>query len=160
MWLGRFSLPLALLACGLMPPHYVVEDEKFVRQNRLETYLLGLVDHRTNLIWWLDYLWHTNQTSIQNSLQNFVDEIWLVAGLNHTFQGATTDGWQAAKAAFAALNSGTVVAECLLHPFLKFKKALHGWAKLTGPVQVLSKSYANFSGKYYLPLIKPLSRPL
>lgn len=131
MWLGRFSLPLVLLACGLMPPHYVVEDEKFVRQNRLETYLLGLVDQRTNLIWWLDYLWHTAQTSIQNSLQNFVDEIWLAVGLNHTFKGATTDGWPVAKAAFAALNSHTLVAECLLHPFLKFKLALYRWAKET-----------------------------
>jgi hypothetical protein len=131
MWLGRFPLPLVLLACGLTPPAYVVEDEKFVHQNRIQTYLLGLVEHHYDLLWWLDYLPTTDQTGIQNSLQTFLDELWLAAQLEHSFKGVTTDGWQAARNAFAALNSETQLAECLLHPFLKFKDAVHQWAKLT-----------------------------
>jgi hypothetical protein len=131
MWLGRFPLPLVLLACGLTPPAYVVEDEKFVRQNCLQTYLLGLVDHRYEVIWWLDYLPTTDQTGIQNSLQTFLDEIWLAAGFHHRFKGATTDGWQAAHNAFRALNNQIELAQCLLHPYLKFRQVLHHWAKLT-----------------------------
>ena len=108
-WLGHFPLPLVLLASGLVPPDYVVEDEKFVHQNGHETYILGLVDHQDDVIWWLDYLPATDQTAIQSSLQKFLDELWLAGNLPqpHTFKGATTDGWQAAKNAFKALDPAT-----------------------------------------------------
>jgi hypothetical protein len=121
VWLGQFSLPLVLLACGLTPPRYAVEDEKFLRQNRQKSYAVGLVDHRTDLLWWLDYVFATDQQSLQTSFATLANLLKLIDP-THYFEGITGDSWVAAKKAFAALDSRTKLAECLLHPMLKFEQ--------------------------------------
>lgn len=121
VWLGQFSLPLVLLACGLNPPPYAVEDEKFLKQNRQKSFAVGLVDHRHDLLWWLDYVFATDQHTLQTSFSTLLSFLKLV---NPTFyfEGVTGDSWVAAKKAFLALDPRTKLAECLLHPMLKFEK--------------------------------------
>lgn len=121
VWLGQFSLPKVLLACGLRPPRYGVEDEKFLKQNRHKSYAVGLVEHRFELLWWLDYVFSTDQQSLQTSLGELSTTLKLVEA-EHYFKGITTDSWQAARNAFLALDPRTKLAECLLHPMLKFEK--------------------------------------
>jgi hypothetical protein len=123
IWLGRFSLPLVLLACGLTPPAYGVEDEKFLKQEGERSYTLGLVDQRFDLVWWLDYIFATDQTALQNSLGKLL-ALFQQAEPGYYFKGMTTDGWQAAKNAFAELDERTALAECALHPLLKFKQVV------------------------------------
>jgi hypothetical protein len=152
LWLGRFSLPVVLLSCGLLPPDYSLEDEKFLRENGHATYAVGLVDHRYDLLWWLDYTWATDQAAIQNSLQKFLDTIWQATEFSHYFKGVTTDGWQAAKNAFLALNPNTKLGGCILHPLLKFKKVPANWARRTsaGVERVKELSLA-FAGVLFAP---------
>lgn len=130
IWLGQFSLPLVLLACGLTPPGYAVEDEKFLKQNRQKSYAVGLVDHRTDLLWWLDYVFATDQSTLQTSLGALQDYLTLVQP-DYYFEGITGDSWAAAKKAFAALDQRTKLAECLLHPMLKFEKEVARYLRQT-----------------------------
>lgn len=99
-WLGQFPLPCLLLTLGLVPPDYAVEDEKFLCQNGERCYVLGLVDHQTELLWWLDYLSATDQTAIETSLRTFLELVLQQTGQVHTFVGITADDWAAARNAF------------------------------------------------------------
>jgi hypothetical protein len=129
-WLGQFALPLVLLACGLMPPDYAVEDEKFLKQNGQKTYAVGLVDHRYDLLWWLDYIFATDQATIEPSLRALTD--WLTGwGGWSGFKGITADSWAATRNAFKAICSDTLLAECLLHPLLKFQEEVARFARYT-----------------------------
>jgi hypothetical protein len=126
LWLGQFSLPLVLLACGLTPPSYAVEDEKFLKQNGEKSYTIGLVDHRYDLVWWLDYVFATDQATIEPSLRTLCRYLkhhpkW------HHFKGITGDSWSATKNAFLAICPDTKLAECLLHPLLKFETVYLGY---------------------------------
>lgn len=121
VWLGQFSLPLVLLACGLRPPSYGVEDEKFLKQNRKKSYAVGLVEHQFDLLWWLDYVFSTDQHSLETSLGELSATLKLVEA-EHYFKGITTDSWKATRNAFLTLDPRTKLAECLLHPMLKFEK--------------------------------------
>ena len=144
VWLGQFSLPLLLLACGLKPPQYGVEDEKFLKQNRQKSYAVGLVEHRFDLLWWLDYVFATDQTTLQTSLQALCDTLKRVE-IGHYFKGITGDSWPAAKNAFAALDPRTKLAECLLHPMLKFEKEVARYARQEGldkeVVEILTEAF-------------------
>jgi hypothetical protein len=144
MWLGQFSLPLLLLACNLRPPEYAVEDEKFLKQNRQRSYAVGLVEHRFDLVWWLDYVFATDQITLQKSLQVLCD-ILKLADADHYFKGITGDSWVAAKKAFEALDPRTKLAECLLHPMLKFEIEVARYAREEGlgaeVVEVLTEAY-------------------
>lgn len=131
VWLGQFPLPFILLAAGLLPPAYAVEDEKFLSQNGGKTYVLGLVDHRYDWLWWLDYIEATDQVAIEASLRRFLEVVLNQMGQPHEFAGITGDDWAAARNAFAAINPRTVLAQCLLHPLLKFQSVLATFARLT-----------------------------
>jgi hypothetical protein len=131
IWLGQFSLPMVLLACGLKPPDYGVEDEKFLKQNRQKSYAVGLIDHRFDLLWWLDYVFGTDQVSLETSLGQ-LSAILKLADTSHYFKGITGDSWAAAKNAFAKLDPRTKLAECLLHPMLKFEKEVARYIRLEG----------------------------
>ncbi len=124
------ALPLLLLSCGLLAPEYAVEDEKFLKQNRQRSYAIGLVDHRYDLIWWLDYVFATDQTALQTSLSQLTASLKL-SDPTHYFKGITGDSWKAAKNAFAALDPRTKLAECLLHPMLKFEDEVARYARYT-----------------------------
>ncbi len=129
-WLGQFSLPLVLLACGLIPPAYAVEDEKFLLQNGEKSYTIGLVDQRYDVVWWLDYVFATDQQTIEPSLRT------LCRYLKHhpawqSFKGNTGDSWSATKNAFLAICPDTKLAECLLHPLLKFEEEVRRYARYT-----------------------------
>ena len=130
-WLGQFSLPLVLLAAGLLPPAYAVEDEKFLSQNGDKSYVLGLVDQRYDLLWWLDYIEATDQSAIEASLRRFLQAVLSQTGQPHAFAGITGDDWAAARNAFTAINPSTVLAQCLLHPLLKFQSVVATFARLT-----------------------------
>jgi hypothetical protein len=119
-----------LLGCGLLPPDYAVEDEKFLKQNTQRSYAVGLVDQRYELVWWLDYVFATDQTTLQASLQELTNTLKLVEP-EHYFKGITGDSWKAAKNAFAALDPRTQLAECLLHPMLKFEQEVARYARYT-----------------------------
>lgn len=129
VWLGQFSLPLVLLGSGLRPPRYGVEDEKFLKQNRQKSYAIGLVEHQFELLWWLDYVFSTDQDSLETSLGELSATLKRVEA-EHYFKGSTTDSWQAARNAFLTLDPRTKLAECLLHPMLKFEKEVKRYAKL------------------------------
>jgi hypothetical protein len=131
VWLGQFPLPVILLAVGLTPPDYAVEDEKFLVENGEKSYVLGLVDHRYDLLWWLDYIEATSQTVIEASLRRLLAFIYQQTGRPHDFKGITGDDWTATRNAFAAINPATLLAQCLLHPLLKFESVLTTYARLT-----------------------------
>lgn len=118
MWFGQFSLPTVLLACGLLPPEYAVEDEKFRGQNGHKTYAVGLVDHRYDLLWWLDYIFATDQQAIEPSLRRLCTILSQNPTWNY-FKSITADSWSATRNAFEAICSETLLAQCLLHPLLK-----------------------------------------
>ena len=128
LWLGQFSLPLVLLACGLRPPLYGVEDEKFLKQNRQRSYVIGLVQHQFDLLWWADYVFSTDQDSLEKSLGELSAALKLVEA-EHYFKGITTDSWKATRNAFLTLDPRTKLAECLLHPMLKFEKEVRRYAR-------------------------------
>lgn len=117
-WLGQWSLPQVLLACGLLPPLYAVEDEKFPTQNGQKSYAVGLVDQHYDLLWWLDYVFATDEATLKTSFSNLQNQLQK-ADPYHYFWGITGDDWPAAKNAFQALNSKTTLAQCLLHPMQK-----------------------------------------
>jgi hypothetical protein len=94
-----------------------VEDEKFLKHNGHKTYAVGLVDHRHDLLWWLDYVFETSQNTLQTSFGTLLNWLKLVDPTFY-FEGITGDSWLAAKRAFAALDPRTKLAECLLHPML------------------------------------------
>jgi len=128
--LGQISLPWLLLSCGLLPPEYAALDEKFLKQNTQRSYAVGLVDQCYELVWWLDYVFGTDQTTLQASLQELTNTLKLVEP-EHYFKGITGDSWKAAKNAFAALDPRTQLAECLLHPMLKFEQEVARYARYT-----------------------------
>jgi hypothetical protein len=107
---------------------YRVEDEKFLKQEGQRSYTLGLVDHRFEVVWWLDYIFATDQTTLKSSLERLVTHLQQDLP-DYYFKGVTTDGWQAAKNAFAYLDGRTELAECALHPLLKFKQVVRQTAK-------------------------------
>lgn len=127
-WLGQFSIPQVLLGCGLLPPHYAVEDEKFLSQNGQKSYAVGLVDHRYELLWWLDYVFATDEITLKDSLATLQTQLQK-ADPQHYFWGITGDDWPAAKNAFRALNPQTTLAQCLLHPMLKFEDEVARYAR-------------------------------
>jgi len=127
-WLGQFSIPQVLLACGLLPPHYAVEDEKFLSQNGHKSYGVGLVDHRYDLLWWLDYVFATDEITLKGSLQRLQTQL-AKADPTHYFWGITGDDWPAAKNASRAVNPQTTLAQCLLHPMLKFEDEVVRYAR-------------------------------
>jgi len=127
-WLGQWSIPQVLLACGLLPPHYAVEDEKFLSQNGQKSYAVGLVDHRYDLLWWLDYVFATDEISLKGSLATLQTQLQK-ADPKHYFWGITGDDWPAAKNAFRAINPQTTLAQCLLHPMLKFEDEVARYAR-------------------------------
>ena len=137
-WLGQFALPLVLLACGLTPPVYAVEDEKFLKQNGEKSYTIGLVDQRYDVVWWLDYVFATNQQTLEPSLRT------LCRYLKHhpawqSFKGITVDSWSATKNAFLAICPDTKLAECLLHPLLKFEEEVRRYARYTNaPAELIA----------------------
>ncbi len=127
-WLGQWSIPQVLLACGLLPPLYGVEDEKFLSQNGQKSYAVGLVDHRYDLLWWLDYVFATDEATLKTSLSSLQSQLHK-ADPTHYFRGITGDDWPAAKNAFRALNQHTTLAQCLLHPLLKFEDEVARYAR-------------------------------
>lgn len=131
MWLGQFSLPLVLLACGLLPPEFAVEDEKFLKQNAQKTYAVGVVDQRYELVWWLDYIFATDQQSLEPSLRALCAILKNSPGWTY-FKGITGDSWAATKNAFKAICADTLLAECLLHPLLKFEQEVARYARVSG----------------------------
>jgi hypothetical protein len=149
MWLGHFFLPLILLACGLTPPSYAGEDEKFLKQNGEKSYTSGLVDHRYDLVWWLDYVFATDQQTIEPSLRVLCRYLkqhptW------HNFKGITGDSWSATKNAFLSICPATVLAECLLHPLLKFEEEVARYARYNSvpPEEVALLKEAFFNGLF------------
>jgi hypothetical protein len=127
-WLGQWSIPQVLLACGLLPPHYGVEDEKFLSQNGQKSYAVGVVDHRYELLWWLDYVFATDETALKTSL-TALQTVLQTVDPHHYWHGITGDDWPAAKNAFRALNPDTKLAQCLLHPMLKFEDEVARYAR-------------------------------
>jgi hypothetical protein len=71
-----------------------VEDEKFLKQNRQRSYAVGLIKHQFELLWWLDYVFSSDQESLQTSLGKLSAILKLVEA-GHYFKGSTTDSWQA-----------------------------------------------------------------
>ncbi len=145
-WLGQFTLPLVLLACGLTPPSYAVEDEKFLKQNGAKSYTIGLVDQRYAVVWWLDYVFATDQATIEPSLRALCRYLKQSPHWQH-FKGITGDSWSATKNAFLAICPNTLLAECLLHPLLKFEEEVARYARYTNAptdlVALLKEAFFN-----------------
>jgi hypothetical protein len=143
-WLGQFSLPPVLLACGLTPPTYAVEAEKFLKQNGEKSYTIGLVDHRYDVVWWLDYVFATNQATVEPSLR-ILSRYLKHPPTWHNFKGITS--WSATKNAFLAICPDTKLAECLLHPLLKFEEEVARYARYTNApaelVALLKEAFFN-----------------
>lgn len=121
-WLGNLlPVPTILLRLGLTPPQAVLEDEKFVRENKEETYLAFLSCNE--VIWWIEYLKSTDETSLEASFKGYRTEV-RESYPDYNIAGATYDGWKPAKTAFETLNPDIVLQECLLHGKMRMSKAL------------------------------------
>lgn len=87
------------------------------------TYTLGLVDHLTWVVWWLDYLPAVDEATLLNSLRRWYDIIGY-DGVKRYVTSVTIDGWQAAHNAWESLSRSTWIAECILHPMFKLREVL------------------------------------
>ena len=121
-WLGDLlPLPCILLRLGLTPPHAVLEDEKFVRENGEETYVAFL--SYKEVIWHVEYLKSTDEVHLEASFKSYLAEVREVYP-DYNIEGATYDGWKPAKIAFEAVNINIVLQECHLHAKGRMSRAL------------------------------------
>ncbi|MBU1568644.1 MAG: hypothetical protein KJ630_23830 [Proteobacteria bacterium] len=121
-WLGDLlPLPCILLRLGLTPPQSVIEDEKFVRENGERTYIAFI--SQQEIIWWIEYLANTDELHLEDSFKRYLAEVREVYP-DYNIEGATYDGWKAAKTAFEAVNINIVLQECHLHGKARMSRAL------------------------------------
>lgn len=121
-WLGSLqTLPCILTRLGLAPPPAIIEDEKFVRENKQETYV-AFISHK-EVIWWVDYLPSTDEIHLQESFQIYCEEVRKFHP-DYKIEGVTYDGWKSAKVAFQAINSNVALQECHLHAKNRMTRAL------------------------------------
>jgi hypothetical protein len=121
-WLGSLiPLPRLLLRLGLTPPETVIEDEKFVTENGVETYVAFLAQQE--VIWWIAYLDSTDELHLTETLEAFLAEVRRFFPA-YNIPSATYDGWSASRAAFFAVNPHIILQECHLHARMRMSKAL------------------------------------
>ena len=100
-WLGRsICVTQLLLTLGLKPPSHVIEDEKFTGENGAQTYIPAVLDPKSSLIWWIDYIPQVDEDTVSASFQRFAATLGRWA---QRIKGATTDGWKAGKRALRAV---------------------------------------------------------
>jgi hypothetical protein len=125
MWLGHQSLPAILRRLGLKPPTHAIEDEKFAKENGERTYIPMLVQGM--LIWWIDYVDHSDNCTLGRSFQHFKAELdppedWKLIGV-------CVDGWLPAKIALQREFPGILIGECHLHALKSLDRALATYRK-------------------------------
>jgi hypothetical protein len=86
------------------------------------------VDQRYDLLWWLDYVFASDEATLTTSLTTLQRELQK-ADPQHYWWGITWEDWPAAKKAFRTLNPQTRLGQCLLHPLLKFEEEVARYAR-------------------------------
>jgi len=126
-WLGRtMSVTQLLLLFGLSPPSHILEDEKFARENGIQTYIPAIVQGTYSLIWWIDYVPQVDTQTLQQSFRTYIKQ---VKPLKAFPQASTQDGWKASLKALAQLCPRLVFQQCHLHFQGKFNRLLATWRK-------------------------------
>jgi len=119
MWLGRQSLPTILRRLGLKPPTHAIEDEKFAKEKGERTHIPMLV--QGVLIWWIDYVDHSDNWTLGSSFQHFEAE--LAPAKDWNLAEVCVDGWLTAKIALQRGFPGILIGECHLHAMKTLDRA-------------------------------------
>lgn len=90
-WLGSIPLETLLLEFGLQPPEIIVEDEKFLKQNGVQTYAPLIVDPSTLVVWSIGYVASVNEKNMDNFFIRYNKMT------DSRSIGSVTDGWKPSK---------------------------------------------------------------
>jgi len=139
-WIGMLHPAELLNRAGVTSSGYFQEDEGFQREPNLRTYVVAMVDSRSQVVWHIDYIDHVDEESLYLSFQKFVEKI------SFKIKGVTKDKWQASTNALKRLFDKLWIGYCHRHCLHKFKKALEEYQKVTGASsKKIDKMYEKFN---------------
>lgn len=124
-WFGQLSPAQLNLALGIEPPHYILEDEKHVKECGHRAYVPMIYTPKDSLIWWVDYLHSASEEELTTSLERFK----ALSERLTRIVGATVDGWEGAQNALRAAFPGITLEECHLHALLNLSKHLASYKR-------------------------------
>lgn len=123
---STLSVTQLLILLGLTPPSHILEDEKFTRENGVQTYVPAIVQGKTWLIWAIAYVPNVDEATLTKSLREYVHQ---VEPLHALPQASTQDGWKASLSALSKLCPGIVFQQCHRHLQGKFSQLLATFGK-------------------------------
>jgi hypothetical protein len=107
-----------LIACGVEPPKYCNEDEKFLKTCGERSYTIGLVENKSGLVWLLEY---TRSIGIESFFTIFT---FLLTIIGSSIKGLTKDGWEWATVGIKQAIKYVRIQLCLGHRIEKACKLL------------------------------------
>jgi len=124
-WIGTFHPATLLERAGVSSKGYFQEDEGFQKEPELRTYVVAMVDSKSQVVWHIDYIDHVKEGDLYKSFEEFAEKI------SFKVIGVTKDKWQASTNALKNLFENLWIGYCHRHCLQKFKKALKDYRKET-----------------------------
>ena len=124
-WIGTFHPATLLERAGVSSKGYFQEDEGFQKEPELRTYVVAMVDSKSQVVWHIDYIDHVKEGDLYKSFEEFAEKI------SFKVIGVTKDKWQASTNALKNLFENLWIGYCHRHCLEKFKKALKEYRKET-----------------------------
>lgn len=124
-WIGTFHPATLLERAGVSSKGYFQEDEGFQKEPDLRTYIVAMVDSKSQVVWHIDYIDHVGEGDLYKSFDEFAEKI------SFKVIGVTKDKWQASTNALKDLFDNLWIGYCHRHCLQKFKKALEAYRNET-----------------------------
>ena len=106
-WIGQFHPAELLERAGVSSNGYFQEDEGFQKEPDLRTYVVAMVDSKSQVVWHIDYTDHVGEEDLYNSFQKFMEQI------SFKVKGVTKDKWQASTNALKRLFENLWIGYCV-----------------------------------------------
>ncbi|ETR70887.1 MAG: hypothetical protein OMM_08490, partial [Candidatus Magnetoglobus multicellularis str. Araruama] len=70
-WIGTFHPATLLERAGVSSKGYFQEDEGFQKEPDLRTYIVAMVDSKSQVVWHIDYIDHVGEGDLYKSFDEF-----------------------------------------------------------------------------------------